>query len=119
MKATVIITAALAASSAVLAFAGYTPPEIKQQCGICHASHKMGDVGLLLEPLSGLCIGCHTHRAGSEHAVDVVPSMRVRGLPLYGGRMTCATCHDPHGRSGFDKMLRLRPGEICNHCHEL
>lgn len=92
-------------------------PQIKKDCGICHVSHMGGT--LLKEPLSGLCIGCHSDRVEADHAVDIVPSMDVGGLPLdRDGRMTCATCHDPHDGRGMEAMLRVEPEELCGLCHK-
>lgn len=92
-------------------------PLIKRDCGICHVSNTGG--GLLREPLSGLCIGCHPDRVKADHKVDIVPSMDVGGLLLDGeGRMTCTTCHDPHDRRGIEAMLRIEPEELCGLCHQ-
>jgi predicted CXXCH cytochrome family protein len=74
---------------------------------------------LLKKPLSELCIGCHPDRVEADHRVDMVPSMDVGGLPLdKKGRMTCATCHDPHDREGVGAMLRAEPEELCGRCHK-
>lgn len=93
-------------------------PHLKNKdCGICHVSHMGGT--LLREPLSGLCIGCHPDRVKADHAVDIVPSMDVGELPLdKEGRMTCATCHEPHNREGVESMLRAEPEKLCGQCHK-
>ena len=94
------------------------PPPIKKDCKTCHVSHYMESGELLRAPLSALCIECHPERARAEHVVDVVPTMKVIGLPLDAeGRMTCVTCHDPHGSTGIVKMLREWPSKICGKCH--
>lgn len=93
-------------------------PAIKQDCGLCHPSHDGKVTGLLAKPVSELCLGCHQERAGNrEHVVDIVPSMAVTGLPLRDGKITCATCHDPHGNR-FGSMLRLPAGKLCRACHK-
>jgi predicted CXXCH cytochrome family protein len=56
----------------------------------------------LREPAAKLCLNCHTphadpapngHLGLSPNAGAVSPGIR---LPLEEGRITCATCHDPH-----------------------
>lgn len=92
-------------------------PEIKKDCSSCHALDEKGTPRSLKLPLSGLCIGCHQDRAApSDHVVDVVPSREVNGLPLSEGKMTCATCHDPHANR-FGALLRMKQADLCLHCH--
>jgi len=96
----------------------YTKEEvhgIKQNCDICHLSHKMKVVSLLKEPVSVLCIRCHPNR--NAYLVDVDPSMDVEGLPLTGGKMTCVTCHDSH-KNTYKNMLRVKPKGLCLKCHK-
>ncbi len=91
-------------------------PEIKKDCGICHADISKGPA--LKKPLSGLCLDCHPDRsAPREHKVDIVPAVTVRTLPLFDGKMTCATCHDPHSND-YGKMLRMRGKDLCLQCHK-
>ena len=94
-------------------------PDIKKDCSICHTSHKMAGYGLKA-PVSELCIGCHPDRkAPEEHKVDIVPKMTVSALPLdKEGRINCITCHDPHGKAGFEKMLRAPQKDLCRMCHD-
>jgi predicted CXXCH cytochrome family protein len=93
-------------------------PDIKRDCKTCHISHTMGGALLLKEPLSKLCLQCHPDRkAPAEHIVDIVPSMKVTALPLKEGRMTCVTCHDPHGKT-YASMLRVIPKDLCQLCHQ-
>ncbi|MDP2166874.1 MAG: cytochrome c3 family protein [Thermodesulfovibrionales bacterium] len=120
MKNLVIVSAIVLAASVVFADDRAVPP-IKKDCGSCHVSHKMATEVLLKSPLSELCAGCHPDRqAPNEHVVDIVPSMPVSNLPLSdSGKMTCITCHDPHGKGDFPKMLRARPSRICAYCHRM
>jgi len=37
-------------------------------------------------------------------------------LPLFGDRVECASCHDPHDNSRT-KFLRVVPANICTDCH--
>ncbi len=112
MKTAIFIALAL-----VLA-AGNAYPAGKHECGFCHFSEGKAAKGLKA-PLSALCLECHPERTNqSEHKVDIVPSMTVAGLPLdREGKMTCITCHDPHGKEGSPMLLRVTPSELCLKCH--
>ncbi len=88
----------------------------KHECGYCHmTSDKMQ----FRSPLAELCLQCHPGRKSpNEHKVDIVPSIKVVGLPLSkDGAMTCITCHDPHGESGYPMLLRADPSQLCSRCH--
>jgi len=91
----------------------------KHKCDYCHISHGTAGGLLLKAPLSDLCFECHPDRkTPNEHRVDIVPSMQVGGLPLSkDGKMTCITCHDPHGQNSQSKFLRMNPSELCLKCH--
>jgi predicted CXXCH cytochrome family protein len=91
----------------------------KHECGYCHVTSHTTTEQQLKAPLSELCVGCHADRRGlNEHKVDMVPSMKVVELPLSKeGKITCATCHDPHETGGYPMLLRARPAELCFKCH--
>ena len=94
-------------------------PEIKKDCTTCHLDAAPQKAGELKKGLSALCLDCHPdRRAPAEHKVDMVPPMKVKGLPLTDGKMTCATCHDPH-RNLHGKLLRMNPRDLCIVCHPL
>jgi len=104
------------------------PPEIKpaevtahKDCNMCHLPHKAGEKILLNKAVTDLCLSCHPERKGvREHKVGIKPSMPVEDLPLDAdGKITCITCHDPHGKKGFETLLRA-PGfnAICIKCHK-
>ncbi len=125
MKASLIcIAAALILSNAAFSFENL--PAIKRDCGTCHSLHSeksnihasQGESFLLKEPVSELCPGCHAERVSpADHPVDV-PATPVEGLPLEEGKITCLTCHEPHGRPGEIKLLRAAPEELCAYCHQ-
>lgn len=90
-------------------------------CNVCHKPHQMGGKIILNKPMEELCSSCHQTRIGAgEHKVGIKPSMPVEGLPLdANGKMTCITCHDPHGKQGFESLLRARDfTELCKKCHK-
>jgi len=96
----------------------YPLPPSKQDCSLCHIDAAQGTPALK-QRLSDLCFSCHAdRRAPNEHAVDIVPSLEVSGLPLFEGRMTCVTCHDPH-TNPYGSLLRKPEAELCLSCHPL
>lgn len=123
-RRTVIISSCflfLAAGSAVYAVqearTEYPSALAKHDCSFCHVDPAVNGPGALKKQVSLLCLDCHPDRlAPKEHQVDIVPVMDVKGLPLFGGKLTCATCHDPHtNRHG--SLLRKPATELCRICH--
>lgn len=85
-------------------------------CTDCHSSDTPGATDLT-RPLSTLCNNCHQARIEKgEHQVNI-PATFTGGntLPLQDGKMTCITCHDPHGSS---LALRMKDPELCTQCHK-
>lgn len=118
-----ILTIALAgATFADKTFDMKNAPKIKSNCSICHVTHKMVNGTMMLRTiLSEVCIDCHAdRRAPVEHVVGVVPTYMIKKLPLdEQGRLTCITCHEPHGEGNQPKMLRDKPSLICKYCHNM
>ena len=57
-----------------------------------------------------MCLNCHNNRP---------PPSFVSELPFFDGYVECATCHDAHNGSDYEKLLRLplQNSEICLYCH--
>jgi predicted CXXCH cytochrome family protein len=110
---TALILVILCIVTAGSSFAG-----AKHECSYCHVSVDTAGAKLR-SPLSGLCLECHPDRKSpNEHKVDIVPPMKVEGLPLdKEGKMTCVTCHDPHEETHNPMLLRVKPSELCLRCH--
>ncbi|MBI4970087.1 MAG: cytochrome c3 family protein [Rhodospirillales bacterium] len=88
-----------------------------EQCIACHI--EAPEPKALKEPIATLCVGCHkaTDRPRADHPVNFAPLLGYRGdLPLVGGVMTCATCHDPHGKPPL--FLRRPADRLCQDCHD-
>jgi predicted CXXCH cytochrome family protein len=97
---------------------GEALPPSKRDCLNCHTLSADGSLVRLRAPVIELCLGCHPDRATSaDHRVGIEPAMPVRSLPLEEGRMTCATCHEPHGLTGRPLLLRADPADLCLFCH--
>ena len=91
----------------------------KHECGYCHLTSDKTNKMRLKATLAELCIECHSDRSGpNEHKVGIAPPKGVAELPFdKDGLLTCVTCHDPHEKSGYPKLLRVKPSELCLKCH--
>jgi DmsE family decaheme c-type cytochrome len=76
-------------------------------CTTCHDVHGEGERGRLeLLGNGGLCISCHTGKAGPF--VFPHPPREVDG---------CVTCHDPHGSVNPRQLKRHNVADLCLECH--
>ncbi|MDH3328352.1 MAG: cytochrome c3 family protein [Desulfobulbaceae bacterium] len=125
--------------------------EIQEEtCLFCHASipnvNFIGPerVSFIIHDPDEYCIGCHhgftaNHPAGFNHLIKpsdkimhaIQTSIRRIGveLPLFEGKIVCATCHNPHDEGVIkiaaaatgtkrENKLRLMPGRNqCTGCH--
>ncbi len=96
-------------------------------CEACHPIHgkrKLGD-----DPWRNTCTGCHSkgeaHRPGrvdgAKGRPKGMPGFDARGRKVEIGRISCPTCHEPHGTSGYDKSVRkdyTSSGFLCTSCHK-
>ncbi len=117
-------------------------------CSSCHVAHDAQgqrlwpyapnvktEKGTQLSIGSALCYSCHDgtitamgasffDKDGSTHPIDVKPSPRCqipKEFPLDDqGKITCASCHDPHNKKGAIKDYLRMPaddGSLCVACH--
>lgn len=104
----------------------------KTGCTQCHARQPVwgtdrADTVTFVADINIVCLACHNlgaHPAGVVHTVTLAPSMPAvpKALPLgTGGRITCATCHNPHLGSPVGHRLRgtKEPSAFCLRCHKL
>lgn len=98
--------------------------EDPENCTQCHESRPLPGVSLgLIAVPKMICLRCHDvkpHPAGADHLK--VPPEKMSpdpSLPLgAGGKITCVTCHDPHGRGEpLPRRLRSAASRICQLCH--
>ncbi|HVG54026.1 MAG TPA: DmsE family decaheme c-type cytochrome [Vicinamibacterales bacterium] len=81
-------------------------------CGTCHSVHAAVAPEFLLRKTSELelCASCHR--------LQVTKVQRVSHMPLIEGKMTCSSCHNPHGSTNV-RLLRVGNwiNESCLYCH--
>ncbi|SHI76433.1 doubled CXXCH domain-containing protein [Malonomonas rubra DSM 5091] len=98
--------------------------DFRGRCEMCHLSMPTEDSpGKFVRDISYLCAECHTISTRNSHPIGMVPSMKVpESFALdWAGRMTCATCHDPHDVGLGDDLDFLRTDargkDFCDLCH--
>jgi DmsE family decaheme c-type cytochrome len=81
-------------------------------CATCHSVHnpKSEKSQLKAATIVDTCKSCHT--------VEVAKQQRVGHMPVREGKMTCTSCHNPHGTTNV-RMLRTGNwvNETCTGCH--
>lgn len=112
------------------------PSDVSATCATCHTrgDHAFWD-GSQHNSRNLSCVTCHSvHSPQSEkgqlvkanamavcgqcHRDKVAKVDRSGHMPLREGKMTCATCHNPHGSANV-KLLRagFSVAETCTTCH--
>jgi len=98
--------------------------DFRGRCEFCHLSMPTeNDPGRFTRDISYLCQECHNISVQNSHPFGMVPSMPVpEDFSLdWAGRMTCATCHDPHMENTAGAGMYLRGSatgkDFCDLCH--
>ncbi|NOQ46741.1 MAG: DmsE family decaheme c-type cytochrome [Desulfobulbaceae bacterium] len=81
-------------------------------CTSCHTIHHNTEHKLIKDDEISLCVSCHQNQKAKMH----FPSHH----PLKEGKMTCDSCHNPHGSvNGEPGMLKTeeRLNDLCFECH--
>lgn len=88
-------------------------------CSVCHGDEPPS---LSFDPVT-TCAKCHpgnmTNHPVTRHPIGKMPKIKIPAkLPLTDdGEMVCYTCHDPHNKSRYPKMLRVDYLRLCASCH--
>jgi predicted CXXCH cytochrome family protein len=89
-------------------------------CVACHEPHATDQPFMLKKPINELCSGCHSEVISKSkgHPVANHPVSAPRERLRPGRKLTCTSCHDPHG-SINQLMLVQSPlgGRLCRECH--
>lgn len=92
---------------------------VRDYCKICHGTDTSK---LSFDPVT-TCTRCHEGNVAnhpvSRHPIGKATKIYIPGsLPLTkDGRMVCYTCHEPHNKSQYQKMLRIPYFKLCATCH--
>jgi DmsE family decaheme c-type cytochrome len=122
----------------IVRFGALKPAEVSETCLTCHnrGTHA-GWQGSAHESRNLSCTSCHSVHAPKSttnqlvkatetqlcatcHRVQVAKTERaVAHMPVREGKMSCSSCHNPHGSVSNVKALRVGSsiGESCNTCH--
>lgn len=96
-----------------------TTIEAHQDCALCHVDVEKKPAALKAA-ISDTCLGCHQSSKRNDHSVGVTPKVIPEGLPLdKENKITCVTCHEPHGKGAGEKLLRMEFNTLCRACHKM
>jgi predicted CXXCH cytochrome family protein len=91
--------------------------EAHGSCTVCHRNNN--DFRAIKPNINETCLECHPKAKRNDHPIQVAPKTVPEGLPLdEGGKITCITCHEPHGKKGLKKLLRMEFSSLCVSCHK-
>jgi len=117
-------------------FSSLKPRDVSETCLTCHSrgSHTQWK-GSMHDARNLSCTTCHSvHSPKSEksqlktvsivetcvecHKTEVAKLQRLGHMPVREGKMTCMSCHNPHGTTNV-RMLRTGNwvNETCTGCH--
>ena len=116
-----------------------TPSDVSKACLSCHdgtvaVESFVGAAGIGTKTISGAALIGTTlvddHPVGFTYDAALVTADTINtvvglkapgliGLPLFAGKMECATCHDVHNAANIPKFLRSTNGgsALCLKCH--
>ena len=81
-------------------------------CTTCHSVHHPASPATKLLAKAtefDTCTGCHLKRKASL--------FRSAHMPMREGKMTCTSCHNPHGSAGPSLLKQFSVNENCYACH--
>lgn len=70
---------------------------------------KVSDVGGLKKSATEMCLDCHQMRRGQLQ--------RSSHMPFREGKVTCSSCHNPHGTPNPAMLIQSSINENCYSCH--
>jgi len=94
--------------------------DFRGRCELCHLVMPTDDEpGRFTRDISYLCSECHSISAQNSHPIGMTPTMTVPDdFSLdWAGKMTCATCHDPHSDNLSFLRSSARGKDFCDLCH--
>jgi DmsE family decaheme c-type cytochrome len=123
---------------ALISFARNDPTPIAVRNAICLDCHAKGDrlfwAGSAHASRDVACTSCHRVMDNVSHANNLAKvneietcgtchlqkraqQMRSSHMPLREGKMSCSSCHNPHGTVSHALLKESSPNETCYTCH--
>jgi DmsE family decaheme c-type cytochrome len=84
-------------------------------CTSCHNIHAPEQKVVNKATQAEVCFTCHKDQRAQVHRISAHP-LTVRGLAT-GVKMTCSDCHNPHGSTGPNLLVKNTVNETCFACH--
>jgi DmsE family decaheme c-type cytochrome len=81
----------------------------KSLSGEAFITSRVSDVGGLVKPETELCLQCHQMRRAQLQ--------RSSHMPFREGKVTCSSCHNPHGTPNPAQLKQASVNENCYSCH--
>jgi DmsE family decaheme c-type cytochrome len=81
----------------------------KSLAGETFLAEPVSDVGGLIKPQTELCLQCHQMRKAQLQ--------RSSHMPFREGKVTCSSCHNPHGSPNPAQLKQATVNENCYSCH--
>ena len=99
---------------------GVTAQDIYSSAHAVRVVEQLANSRLSARGVRGHPVGTRYPRASQEEYATRA-AVEAAGLPLPGGRMQCATCHDAHNTNNHAGMLRVsnEGSRLCLICHRL
>ena len=122
----------------MITFARNDKTPVEARNGVCLTCHTKGDhlfwKGSAHESRDVPCTGCHRvmedhsprgqlvkateiETCGTCHLQRRAQQMRSSHMPLREGKMTCTSCHNPHGTVTPALLKENSPNDTCYACH--
>ncbi len=122
----------------LITFSPKDPTPVERRNGICLGCHQAGMrlhwQGSPHESRNVACTSCHTvmknvsessqfskpteiETCGQCHLQRRAQLMRSSHMPLREGKMTCSSCHNPHGTLSEGLLKANTPNDLCYNCH--
>jgi DmsE family decaheme c-type cytochrome len=121
-----------------LTFARHDTAPVVARNGVCLGCHsgtrRLGWQGSAHELRDVACTDCHSVMAGArDHQLKAGSALETCGrchtrqaraqqlsfsrMPVAEGKMTCTSCHDPHGTPNDRLLVAATVNDVCYSCH--
>jgi DmsE family decaheme c-type cytochrome len=78
-------------------------------CSTCHTVHQQHDKVRDKATQVEVCFACHKQQRSDAN--------KLSHHPMKEGKVTCSSCHNPHGSSAPKQLVKNNVNETCYSCH--